>query len=230
MKQGRNTMGVYVFVSGGGFGGFIWRQVATHLRAAGHEVFTPTLTGLGERVHLAHSEVDLETHIQDILEVLHYEDLHDVVLVGHSYGGVVITGVAERAADRLRYLVYLDAFIPQNGQAALDLIGPDLAMQFEEGARKYGEGWRVPPLPGSPPWMTSQPIKSLKQPLTLKNPVALQVPRAFIYCTKTPLTTIRTFAARARAENWHYRELPTGHMPMLKMPGELSSLLLEFAS
>ena len=104
-------MATYVLCQGGWAGGWQWREVATLLRAAGHEVYTPTFTGLGERVHLAHPEIDLHTHIEDILMVLHYEDLHGVILVGYSGSGPVISGVAEKAAERIGHLVYLDAFV-----------------------------------------------------------------------------------------------------------------------
>ena len=106
-------MATFVLVHGGWAGGWQWREVASLLRAAGHDVFTPTLTGLGERVHLASPDVGLDTHIQDILMVLEYEELRDVILVGYSYSGMVITGVAERAPERLAHLVYLDAYVPR---------------------------------------------------------------------------------------------------------------------
>src|SRR5713101_4428932 len=110
-------MATFVLVQGGWVGGWYWKRVTPLLSAAGHEVFAPTLTGLGERAHLAAPDIGLETHIQDVLGVLTYEDLSNVVLVGHSYGGMVITGVAERAPERLAHLVYFDAFVPTDGQA-----------------------------------------------------------------------------------------------------------------
>ena len=113
-------MSTYVLVHGGAHGGWCYRPVAERLRAAGHEVWAPTLTGLGERSHLRSVDVDLETHLDDVVNVLFYEDLHDVILVGHSYGGVVITGVADRAVDRVGHLVYLDALVPVNGECAAD--------------------------------------------------------------------------------------------------------------
>src|SRR6266498_5853186 len=115
--MGGQVMATYVLLHAGWAGGWQWRAVAQRLRMEGHEVYTPTFTGLGERVHLASSEVGLETHIQDILGVLTYEDLHDVILVGHSYSGMVSTAVAERVPERLAHLVYVDAFVPQDGQS-----------------------------------------------------------------------------------------------------------------
>jgi pimeloyl-ACP methyl ester carboxylesterase len=138
-------MVTYVFLAGGGYGGYIWKEVASRLRARRHEVFTPTFTGLGERAHLASPQIDLDTHVHDILGVFEFEDLHDVILVGHSYGGMVMTGVAQHIPHRLAHLVYLDALVPQDGQSVLDIIGPFWSARFEERARTFGDGWRLPP-------------------------------------------------------------------------------------
>ena len=104
--------------------GWAWKKMHPFMRAAGHRLLTPTYTGLGERAHLANPSIDLETHITDVLNVIRYEDLHDIVLLGHSYGGMVATGVADRAGDRIRQLIYLDAFVPRDGQSLLDLNEP----------------------------------------------------------------------------------------------------------
>ena len=165
-------MANYVFVAGGGWGGFIWREVASRLRGHGHEVFTPTLTGVGERVHLATPQIDLETHVQDILGVLEYEDLHEVILVGHSYGGLVITGVAEQVPERLAQLVYLDGLVPQDGQSGWDVTDPGLRDRIEQRVRAHGDGWRLLPPPDAPARITAHPFKPLTQPLAIKNPAA----------------------------------------------------------
>ncbi len=177
-------MTTFVLVHGGWAGGWQWREVAALLRAAGHEVFTPTLTGLGERVHLAHPDVGLDSHIQDILMVLEYEELRDVVLVGYSYSGMVITGVAERAPERLAHLVYLDAFVPQDGQSMLEILGPDVAAFIQQMAQAYGDGWRIPHDPPDAPRRTPHPLKTGQQPVSVKNPSAAALPRTFIYCTQ----------------------------------------------
>ena len=113
---------------------------------AGHDVYTPTLTGLGERVHLARPDIDLTTHVTDIVNLIRYEDLTDIVLVGHSSGGMVITGAVDQLPDRIAHLVYLDAFVPLSGQSVFDVAGPELEGNLKAAADKEGEGWRVPPM------------------------------------------------------------------------------------
>ena len=137
-------MATFVLVHGGWDGGWAWRAVAQALRTAGHDVFTPTLTGSGERVHLASPDVGLPTYILDVSNVLRYEDLHDVIVVGSSYGGMVITGVAEAVPERLSQLIYLDGFVPQDGESVADLIGPEFTAFFTHQAHAVGDGWRVP--------------------------------------------------------------------------------------
>lgn len=116
------------------------------VKGSRHETYTPTLTGLGERLHLAHPNIDLDTHVQDILNVLKYEQLSDVILAGHSYAGMVITGVAERAAEQLSHLVYIDAFVPKDGESAWDIAGATLSanvvVNIEQAINTAGEGWR----------------------------------------------------------------------------------------
>jgi pimeloyl-ACP methyl ester carboxylesterase len=210
------------------------------LRAAGHAVYAPTLTGCGERVHLLTPEVGLETHIQDIFALLEYEDLDEVILVGHSYGGVVISGVAERAAGRLGRLVYLDAFVPRDGQTVMELISPELAAHMREQAAAVGAGWRVPPPPPArygvvdpddvawvAPRMGDHPLLSFTQPVRFRDPAALALPRTFIWCVAFD-GPFGQFAARARAEpGWYYHELPTSHDAMVTLPGELAELLMK---
>jgi pimeloyl-ACP methyl ester carboxylesterase len=138
-------MSTFLLVPGAWLGGWCWRYVASDLRAAGHKVIPATLTGLGERAHLLSRDIDLETHISDIVGLFEYRDLHNVVLVGHSYGGIVITGVAERVPDRIQRLVYLDASVPCDGESNDDVIGPVMAAQLRASAVSEGDGWKVPP-------------------------------------------------------------------------------------
>ena len=224
----------YVIVHGGFAGGWAWREVADFLRAAGHTVYTPTLTGLGERAHLAHPGVNLATHIQDIVGVLECEDLQEVILVGHSSGSMVITGVAERCPARLARLVYIDTVIPQNGQSWFDLLGPALAHKLLGLARQKGDGWGVPLIP-DPPKFQPHPLKTVTDALEINNPKATHIPRAFIHCTQKPADSplallwpaIDRAAENARQQGWWYRTLPTDHSPHRTMPRELAALLLE---
>jgi pimeloyl-ACP methyl ester carboxylesterase len=160
-------MSNYLLVPGGGWRGFVWRLVAERLRAAGHGVFTPTLTGLGERSHLASPQIDLHLHNQDIPGVLAHEDLYRVVLVGHSYGGMGITGVAKQASERLSHLVYLDAMAPQDGQACVDLRDMALVQAWKDLVRAQGAGWYMPLPSHAPQGMTPHPWRSLTQPCTV---------------------------------------------------------------
>jgi pimeloyl-ACP methyl ester carboxylesterase len=228
----------FVLVHGGWHGAWCWERLAPLLRGSGHEVFTPTLTGLGELAHLASPAIDLTTHVQDVVDLLEHDDLHHVVLLGHSYGGMVITGVAERAAERLARLVYLDAFVPDDGQAALELLSPERRAQFE-GAVREGmipldwrsalAGWGVSDeadLEWMIPRMTAQPLASLRQPIP-STAASRRLPRTFIHCRFKPAgDTFRQFAAKARAESWPVHELEAGHDAMVTMPRELAGILL----
>ena len=224
----------FVLVHGMWVGGWAWSQVAPLLRAAGHDVYTPTLTGYGERVHLRHPGIALDTHVLDIVNVLRYEDLHEVILVGWAYGGMVITGVAEQVPDRLAHLVYLDAFVPQDGQSVADLVGSQEMAGFEEIARTQGDGWRVPfpwPANDNRPF-TDVLLNSATQSLAVTTEQARALPRTYIYCSEKPdLRPDDAFAAAAKQAQadagWRYRELPTGHEPVWTMPQQLTELLLE---
>ena len=210
--------------------------MAALLRNAGHEVFTPTFTGLGERVHLAHADIDLYTYIQDILMVLKYEDLHDVVLLGYSISGPVVAGVAEKAAGRIGHLVFLDAYVLENGQSVGDQVGPEIMAGMVQAAKVYGDGWRIAHDPPDADRRTDQALKPILTPLVVKDPQASQLPRTFIYCKQGaqdigPLhLPIAEAAEKAQGDgHWRYRELETGHMPMWTAARELADLLLEFA-
>ncbi len=205
------------------------------MAAAGHRLVTPTYTGLGERAHLANSSIDLETHIQDILNVIKYEDLRDIVLIGHSYGGMVATGVADRARDRISQLIYLDAFVPDDGQSLLDLNEPARALMRE--LAKSGDGWRVPPNPtppDTPPadqeWLTARrvdmPIKCFEMKLRLHGG-KLTLPRSYIYATRiTAADTFGPFARRAKSESgWRYYQIDASHSPNVTAPEALTALL-----
>ena len=230
-------MATFLVVHGAWSAGWAWKKMRPLLRERGHELFTPTHTGLGERAHLARPEIDLEDHIADILGVLEFEDLHGVILVGHSYGGMVATGVADRVAERIAHLVYLDAFVPRDGQSAFDLTGAAARLRSLEIARSQGDGWRVPPNPLPPdtsqadvawaaPRRMMQPLKTLEQASRLTGAVE-RLPRTYIYCTRPgPGDVFRQFAERARAEpGWNYHELDASHNPHITMPETFAALL-----
>ena len=235
-------MATFLVAHGAWSAGWGWKKMRTLLRARGHELFTPTYTGLGERVHLASPQVDLETHIADILGVLQCEDLRNVVLIGHSYGGMVATGVADRAPERLAQLVYLDAFVPRDGQCLLDLLTAEARDRMREAARSIGEGWRVPPNPLPPdtceedvawimPRRGMQPLKTFEQPVHLTGAGDL-LPKAYIYCLRpAPEDVFRQFTQRARTETgWRYYEIDASHSPHITAPESLAALLDSLAA
>jgi pimeloyl-ACP methyl ester carboxylesterase len=206
------------------------------ISAAGHRLITPTYTGVGERQHLACPSNDLETHIQDILGVIKYEDLQDVVLIGHSYGGMVATGVADRASERIAHLIYLDAFVPTSGDALIDLVPPQARQQMRERV-KAGDGWRLPPNPtpadtseADVKWIAErrlpQSFKCFEMPLHLSDD-ANAFPRSYIYCKRAaPGDTFRPFAEHAKSEvGWWYYEIDASHSPHITAPETLAALL-----
>lgn len=236
-------MATFVLVQGAFVGGWCWRWVTPELRAARHDVYTPTLTGLGERVHLASPEIDLDTHIQDVVNVLHYEDLTDVVLVGWSYGGMIVAGVADRVSERIAHLVYFDSDVPRDGDPSAP---PSQRTTREELARLHGDGWRLPPeftrveellLAGLPEeqrrWIAARfaahPLKTWLQPIRLTG--AATVPTTYIRCTigydPTDEDTQRQ-DARIRSEpDWRYREFHASHTAPFSAPQALAQTLLD---
>ena len=237
-------MATYVLVHGGGHGGWCYQRVARILRSRGHEVFTPTLTGLGERSHLLDATVDLHRHVEDVVAVLHYEDLRDVILVGHSYGGMVVTGAADRAAARVGKLVYLDAATPVNGQSLFDVAGPVIGAVRPMGETR--DGIELVLLPGPDAgslygvtdpddlaWMadrlTPHPWKCFEQPLELTDEAALwAIPQFHIVCTATLATRDPQQMAAARAEGRLW-DIDTGHDLMLTEPERTAEALAEVA-
>jgi len=229
----------FLLVHGAWHGGWCWRDVVPRLRKAGHEVFAPSLTGLGERKHLASARVDLETHVQDIVALIEMEDLKRVVLVGHSYGGMVITGVADRIPTRLAALVYLDAFVPEDGKCALDYVVPERAARMRhEGERT---GFVTPPLMSLwgltlqahldfvGPREVRHPFPTFSQPISLSNYAeSRRIPKTFVYCSSPATGTFDQFAERYRNDPaWRFHELKTGHDAMILMPDEVTRLLLQ---
>jgi pimeloyl-ACP methyl ester carboxylesterase len=215
--------------------GWCWRKMHPLMQAAGHRLITPTYTGLGEREHLANPSITLETHIEDLLGVIKFEQLSSFVLVAHSYGGMVATGVADRVPERIAKLVYLDAFVPSDGQSLLELLPPGGAERLRERA-KAGDGWRLPPNPipadtseADAKWIQQlrmpQPVKTFESPLQLRNGET-RIPRTYIYAKRaTPEDTFRRFAERAKREHWDYREIDASHSPHITAPEALMGML-----
>ena len=234
-------MATFLVAHGAWTAGWGWKKMHPRLTAAGHRLVTPTLTGLGERVHLATPEIGLDTHISDVLGVLEYEDLRDVVLIGHSYGGMVATGVADRARERIAQLVYLDAFVPQDGQSLFDLQSPETQAHMREQANAAGEGWRIPPMPmpaDTPPddfaWSNLRrvphPLKCFEQKLHLRNG-PLTLPRSYIWCRRTGPHNFQRFHDRAQSEGgWRCYALDATHNPHITMPDALCELLVQIAA
>ena len=238
-------MATYVLVHGGGHGGWCYQRVARLLRSSGHEVYTPTLSGLGERSNLLSPDIDLDLHVRDVVAVLHYEDLDDVILVGHSYGGMVITGAADRAADRIGRVVYLDAANPQNGQSLVDVAGPIIESTRPLGAAVDGVELVLLPSPEAGlfygvtdpddvAWMadrlTGHPWKCFEQPLRLTDEVAFAaLPQYHIVCTSTLATRDPELMEKARADGRLW-EIDTGHDLMITEPAAVTEALLQIAA
>jgi pimeloyl-ACP methyl ester carboxylesterase len=242
----------FVLVHPAWHGGWCWKKVIPFLRTRGHDVYTPTLTGLGERAHLAHPEVGLETHIQDVVNVRKYEDLSGVILVGHSSGGMVVTGVADRVPDQVAQVVYLDAFVPDDGQSMMDVIPANRRQGIEARVQAEGKGWLLPSLAPVPwdqflreawgvtdeadrRWMAARlgptPFKHFKDSVRRTNAAAEKLPRTYIRCLQWPNPMYDRYAETARrTAGWRYRELATSHEAFVTMPRELADLLLEIVS
>jgi pimeloyl-ACP methyl ester carboxylesterase len=232
-------MATFVVAHGAWSAGWAWKKMRPLMLGAGHALWTPTYTGLGERAHLANGGVSLDTHIQDILAVLETEDLNDVILIGHSYGGMVATGVADRARNRVAALVYLDAFAPKDGQAVFDLVPPDIAEKMRAGAAASPGGFGIPsnPMPSdtSPedqawasPRRRPQPVKAFSTKLTLSAEPA--APRSYIYCKRIGIgDTFGQFLARAKREGWRTFEIDASHNPHITAPDALLAILQDIA-
>jgi pimeloyl-ACP methyl ester carboxylesterase len=218
-----------VIVHGAWGGGWAFRQVEDLLRAKGYRVYRPTLTGQGERVHLANEQIGLETHIQDIVNVILFEDLRDIVLIGHSYGGMVITGVADRVPERIGRLIYLDAVLPEDGENLLDHPAFQANKnQLLAGAR---DGFIVPvwvPQDKTPPKDVPHPLKTLTDKIVLNNPKRLQIPADYILTvdpgTAEQLDLFYPFAQRAAGYQWPLHTLEADHNPQRSKPKELAEL------
>lgn len=230
-------MATIVLVHGGGHGGWSYGKLAPLLRDSGHDVYSPTLTGLGERQHLFRADVDLDCHITDITQLLHYENLHDAVLVGHSYGGMVITGAADRTSERVGHLIYLDAATPSNGDSLVDVAGPFMKAARADSRMVDGVELCLFPSEETIPfygvidaqdiaWMrdrlTPHPWRCFEQKLSLTNEAALeQIPRSFIFTTLF-LALRDDLRDRSGGRVW---DIDTGHDMMITEPHKVAELI-----
>jgi pimeloyl-ACP methyl ester carboxylesterase len=236
MKQGKTILVAH----GAWSAGWSWKKMHPLLQAGGHRLIVPTYTGLGEREHLASREISLETHIRDLLGVIRFEELEDIVLVAHSYGGMVATGIVDRVPEKIRRLIYVDAFVPQHGQSMLDLV-PDSHRTMLHKGLTDGDGWRMPPMPVPPDtspedrqWIEHfrmpQPLHCFDMPLQLQRGDTA-VPRSYIYALRAPpADPFRQFAERARRENWDCRDIDASHSPHVTAPEALAALLTDIAA
>jgi pimeloyl-ACP methyl ester carboxylesterase len=234
-------MATYVLVHGSWHGGWCWHRVGKILIANGDTVYMPTLTGLGERAHLLSPDTSLETHINDVLELLESKDLKRIILVGHSYGGIVVSAVADRAAKRISRLVYLDAVVPGDGECMYDRAPAQIRTYFEAQANAGGDGWRVPASAVSAeflglvdeedirwviPKLTAHPIRTFREPVRLSAGFP-RIPRSYINCVgDKPFGQPRTPQADGIDD---YHELRTGHDAMVTAPHDVADLLIKVA-
>lgn len=226
----------YLLIHGAWHGGWCWTRVRDRLTAGGHRVFTPTLTGVGERSHLLSRDVGLGTHIADVTNLVIWENLRDIVLVGHSYGGIVARHVADRMPERIRSLIYLDAFVPDDGKALHDYL-PDNGKHFRELAVTHGDGWKLPPPPAAffavnaadAAWVdrqcTMHPLSTCETPARISGACDSIATIGYILARDFD-GPFGQFYAKAGERGWWQEELACGHDVMLDMPNELTSLLL----
>jgi len=249
-------MSIFVLIPGAWHGGWCWKKLVPMLRASGHEVYSPTLTGLGERSHLLSHEIDLHTHIKDILNLLEFEDLTKVILVGHSYASAVIEGVAEVVPHRLSRLINLDGAIPSDGQSFLDALDamnvqdPKFVEEFRRIVAEEGEGWLIPfsdrmrmlvtperdgifgvtdkkDLRWMKELLTPHPMATLEQKEHLVRSEGASIPRTYIWCS---IFDGKKIPERpSLPSNWDFCEIETGHDAMISAPHELSEILERLA-
>jgi len=232
-----------VLVHGGWEGGWYWRPVADRLRQRGFRVFTPTLTGLGERAHLLSPSVDLTTHIEDVLGVIRCEELSEFILVGHSYGGMVITGVADRVHSSIECLVYLDAFLPRDGQSIMDLATTDRQAQLRDLAERRGDGWRIPPIPAAAWGVTDpdeqawidrhsgdHPFATMTQPISLQGKHETIARRLYILATGYDPSPFQPVAAALGDDpGWQVKAVDCHHFLNVSAADDVAGILADAA-
>lgn len=231
-------MSTYVLVHGAWRGSWIWKRVRRLLQARGHEVFTPTLTGVADRSHLSSPNVNLDTHIADVTNLIRWEELSDAILCGHSYGGCVVSGVGDRIPDQIGALVYLDAFVLENGQCLNDTIPPNVRSERLALGKEVGDGWKLPPIPAEEfnvnpedrDWVnrqsTMQSLACFEQPLRLTGAISQIKNVTYIQATGWSPSPFPQFHEKAKAKGWKTIAISCGHDVMLDRPEELAEYLL----
>jgi pimeloyl-ACP methyl ester carboxylesterase len=232
------TAKTFVLVHGAWHGGWCWGKVAATLRGRGHTVLTPTQTGLGERSHLMSKSITLDTFVEDIVNVLKFEELKDVILVGHSFGGNAISGTADRVPERIKQLVYLDAAMLENGQSVFGMLPPEVVAARKKAAQESSGGVSIPPPPAaafgiSDPaqqaWLaarlTPHPLGTYESPLNLKNKVANGLPAVYIACTEPAYGPLEASRQWVRRNGMKMVEIKTGHDAMVTLPEKLTDML-----
>ncbi|MEX2601857.1 MAG: alpha/beta hydrolase [Balneolaceae bacterium] len=229
-QSGEEATRTFLFVHGAWGGGHDYRQMESILEDLGHTVYRPTMTGQGRREHLNSPDVTLETHITDILNVIRFEQLEDLVIVGHSYGGMVITGVVDREPELFSHIIYLDAFLPEDGESLFSLSGEATRTRFLELAEREGDGYKVPPSWPDPWPDVPHPLGTLSEPVTLVNQERVgEIPVAYILAVNEEGEPggFGKHAERAEAYGWPVYGLTGGHNLHREVPDELSRLILE---
>ena len=246
-----SKMATFVLVHGAWHGGWCWNKVTPLLRKTGAEVFVPTLSGLGEKAHLARRmnphDIDLDLHVQDVIRLLEYEDLQQVILVGHAYAGMVISGAAEECHNRIDHLVYVNGVVPSDGESMADQLTPVRGPEFAAWVRGHierGEGFLAPPAspkelgqrwgitdPADQDWMfarvTPQPAAAMAAPVRISHPEAAAIPRSFVCGAEAGF---RSVAERVEKEGWGIYHVDSGHDTMVSHPRELAEILVGIAS
>jgi pimeloyl-ACP methyl ester carboxylesterase len=240
------AMTTFVLVPGFWLGAWAWQQVTARLRVAGHDVYPISLTGLGERAHLVRPDTNLDVHVTDVVNLLRYEDLRDVVLVGHSYAGIVITAAADRVPERVARLVYVDTGPLPDGVAQVEFTPPDERERNSALVAEYGDGWRLPP----PPWAqlgagvagvddtiitrlcdlsVAQPWASATSPVQLtgawQSLPRLGVLSSFTATQAASMAATVPLCRHMAGDGWRFEELPTWHWPMFSRPDDLAAIL-----
>jgi pimeloyl-ACP methyl ester carboxylesterase len=235
-------MATFVLVHGAWHGSWCWARVRQGLLDQGHRVFTPTLTGVAEQSHALSPDIDLQRHVDDVTNLIRWEELDSVILCGHSYGGCVISGVADVVPERIAAMIYLDAFLLEDGECLHDLLPAEQRDMQVSLANEFGEGWRVPPIPAEVfnvnaldrDWVdrqcTPQPLATFQQPIRLSGGPSRISRNHFIYASDWEGTPFTACHDRAKARGWTTSEIACGHDVMLDRPEALTAELIGVAT